>query len=172
LSAQNFTRSLQLVLLSEGGYVNHPKDPGGATNKGVTQRVYDAYRKAIDAPPQSVKLISAGEVGSIYKDSYWQPIRGDELPAGVDYVVFDYAVNSGTVKAAKALQEALGVKVDGRIGLLTLDALKRADRGAIIRSICGSRLGFLKRLATWTTFGRGWSRRVDAVKQSALFMTK
>jgi lysozyme family protein len=79
-------------------------------------------------------------------------------------------VNSGTVKAAKALQRALGVKVDGHIGMLTLDALRRADRGALVRSICRGRLDFLYHLASWTTFGRGWSRRVDAVKQSALTM--
>jgi lysozyme family protein len=170
MASQNFTRSLQLVLLSEGGYVNHPKDPGGPTNKGVTQRVYDAYRKAIDAPPRSVKDISQGEIGSIYREQYWLPIRGDDLPSGVDYTVFDYAVNSGTVKAAKALQRALGVKVDGHIGMLTLDALRRADRGALVRSICRGRLDFLYHLASWTTFGRGWSRRVDAVKQSALTM--
>lgn len=170
MASSNFTRALNLVLLSEGGYVNHPKDPGGPTNKGVTQRVYDAYRKATFAATQSVKNISQAEIAGIYRQQYWDAIHGDDLPAGVDYAVFDYAVNSGNVKAAKALQQALGTTVDGHIGLMTLDAVRRADRGSLIRSICAGRLSFLQRLATWTTFGRGWSRRVDAVKQSALTM--
>lgn len=170
MAADNFSRALSLVLLNEGGWSDHPMDPGGATMKGVTQRVYDAYRDAIDQPRRTVKMISEGELRAIYKAQYWDAIKGDMLPAGLDYCLFDYAVNSGPVRAIKALQEALGIKVDGQFGMLTLGALKLAHTGSVIVSICKSRLGFLQRLRTWGAFGRGWTTRVKGVEKSALMM--
>ena len=100
----NFDKSLALVLVHEGGYVNHPKDPGGATNRGVTQAVYDAYRKTRGKAGQSVKFITDEEVNAIYKFQYWDRVQGDLLPAGLDYAVFDFAVNSGVGRASKYLQ--------------------------------------------------------------------
>lgn len=160
--------ALKLVLVSEGGYVNNPSDPGGATNKGVTQAVYDAYRRQQGAPTRSVKQITDAELEAIYGDQYWRTIHGDELPEGVDYAVFDYAVNSGPGRAVKDLQRCLGVKVDGVVGLGTMTALTAADDTRLIADLCNRRLRFLKSLRTWKTFGRGWESRVNGVQLQAL----
>jgi lysozyme family protein len=161
----NFTRALALVLRSEGGFVNNPKDPGGATNRGVTQAVYDAFRKLSGKPVQSVRLITDAEVSTIYKRQYWDAVAGDALPAGVDYATFDYAVNSGVARAAQALQSAVGVVPDGHIGLRTIAAVK--DAGHVIDGVCNGRLLFLRHLSTFADFGRGWTTRVAEVRAAA-----
>lgn len=163
MSASNYKPSLSLVLAHEGGFVNHPKDPGGATNQGVTQKVYDAYRKLNGLPPQSVKLITSGEVSEIYMKQYWRLVRGDDLPAGLDYAVFDFGVNSGVSRAIRYLQRLVGVDDDGVIGNGTLSAIHEAarkDEESLILTYCANRLVFLKSLATFPTFGKGWTRRV------------
>ncbi|MDQ0996856.1 lysozyme family protein [Phyllobacterium ifriqiyense] len=165
-----FPAALAAVLVHEGGYSNHPQDPGGATMYGVTQRVYDGYRKGLGKKTQTVKNISVQERSAIYKKQYWDPIKGDQLPAGVDYAVFDGAVNSGVSQAVKWLQRALGVAysgaVDGSIGVGTLAALKSiGDNDALVARICAHRLAFMKALKTWSTFGKGWSSRVAQVKK-------
>lgn len=156
----NFKKCLKPTLIWEGGYVNHPKDPGGPTNKGVTQRVYDAYRKNIDKPVQSVKNITNAEVEAIYKTQYWDAVKGDNLPAGVDLAVFDYAVNSGATRAAKALQKVMGVKQDGQVGQLTLTRAAEIQDDVLAIAICEERYRFVKSLRTWSTFGKGWKRRI------------
>ena len=166
---ENFSRSLDRTLTHEGGYSDHPKDPGGATNKGVTQRVYDLFRQAKKLALRSVKLITGTEVREIYRDRYWNVVAGDQLPAGIDYVVFDGAVNSGPGQAVKWLQRALGRlytgKIDGRVGASTLAAIaEHTDHDKLIAAILERRLAFLQALKTWGTFGKGWSRRVGAVK--------
>lgn len=153
------------MLVWEGGYVNHPKDPGGPTNKGVTQKVYDAYRANTGKPQQSVAKISNAEVEAIYKKQYWDIVRGDDLPIGVDLAVFDYAVNSGAGRATRALQKVLGVQQDGNIGQMTIDAVKNTDSLACIKGICDERLAFVKKLHTWSTFGKGWQRRIMGEKE-------
>lgn len=159
-----FDRALAKVLVHEGGYVNHPKDPGGETNQGVTRRVYDDYRRSMRLPVQSVKNMTKAERDSIYRMRYWSLIKGDSLPPGVSYVVFDGAVNSGVSQAAKWLQRALGVKADGVIGPGTLDALRGVnDHDALIAKIIGRRMAFLRALKTWKTFGKGWTSRVNGV---------
>jgi len=167
--AQAFTNVLPLVLAHEGGYVNHPKDPGGATNTGVTQAVYDAYRDNRGVERRSVKQITRAEIQDIYKRQYWDMVNGDELPAGLDYAVFDYGVNSGPNRAAKDLQRLLKAQidpalgVDGQIGEATLRAARRAadlDEVKLIADYCNRRMRFLRGLRTYGTFGRGWKRRV------------
>jgi lysozyme family protein len=160
----NFDKALSAVLVHEGGYVNHPKDPGGATNKGVTQAVYDDWRVAHKLPAQTVKDITTAEVMAIYKHRYWDAINGDELPDGVDYAVFDFAVNSGVYRAARYLQEAVGVAADGQIGPVTLAAIRAKPAQDLVTAICDARMAFLKRLTTFDTFGRGWTRRVEDVR--------
>lgn len=167
----NFASSLARVLVHEGGYVNHPADPGGETNKGITYRVYNAWRRGRGLPIQSVRHITDDEVAAIYKAQYWDAIRGDDLPSGVDYCVFDFAVNSGPSRAAKFLQGAVGVSQDGAIGNLTLDAVRKRDAGMICVAVCDARLAWLKRLKTWGTFGKGWGRRVADVKAVSVGMT-
>jgi lysozyme family protein len=169
MAANNFEKSLALVLEHEGGYINHPRDPGGATNKGVTQAVYDAYRKTKSQSKRSVKFLTPDELRAIYKFQYWDMIRGDNLPRGVDYAVFDFAVNSGVAKASKYLQAVVGVPKDGIIGARTIAAI--SNRARVINDLCDRRMGFLRDLKIlFATFGRGWTRRVNSVRAMALVM--
>lgn len=163
----NFKKCLEPVLVWEGGYVNHPKDPGGPTNKGITQRVYDAYRTNQGKPKQSVKFLTRPELEAIYKKQYWDLMQGDLLPIGVDLAVFDYAVNSGTGRSAKALQKVLGTKQDGQIGQMTLKRIEEISPDILATAICEERLRFVKSLRTWSTFGKGWQRRIMGEKTGA-----
>lgn len=164
----NFERCLELVLKHEGGFVNHPKDPGGATNFGVTQKVYDAYRKTRARPKQSVRFITEDETKAIYKFQYWDRVQGDFLPRGLDYAVFDFAVNSGVGRASKYLQACVGAKQDGVIGALTIAAI--GSSANVINALCDRRMSFLRNLPRFVFFGRGWTRRVTEVRKHALEM--
>lgn len=167
----NFAEALRRVLIHEGGYANHPRDPGGPTNKGVTQRVYDAYRKNSGKGPRSVRQIEAHEVAHIYLTLYADKIRFDDLPRGVDYAVFDAAVNSGPAQAAKWLQRELGVVVDGVIGPATVHAVNaEPDKAELIRRFSARRMAFLRGLRTFDAFGAGWTRRVSSVQRAAIAM--
>lgn len=166
----NFVQCLDLVLKHEGGYVNHPSDPGGETNRGVTKRVYDAYRRSHGLPVRSVLYIGVDEVADIYRADYWNMVKGDDLPSGIDYCVFDFAVNSGVSRASKFLQMTLGVSADGVIGQHTLAAALEAEPRNTINTICDKRMVFLKSLSIWDTFGKGWSSRVAAVRFKAIDM--
>jgi lysozyme family protein len=166
---ENFEPALALVLRSEGGFVNNPRDPGGATCKGVTQAVYDDWRRGHGMGPQSVRGISSIEVSSIYRQNYWNRVHGDDLPAGVDYATFDLAVNSGPARAARFLQSAAGVAEDGAIGPATIAAV-RADPRHVVEVLLDRRLAFLKTLPTFDTFGRGWTVRCGDVRKAALEM--
>lgn len=159
--------ALKRVLVHEGGKVDHPRDPGGRTNQGVIQRVYDGYRKRKNQKPRDVWTMTNTERDEIYRLQYWNAIRGDELPAGVDYVVFDGAVNSGPVQSVKWLQRALRLNlVDGHLGEATMRAVQNhPDHDRLVNDICDRRMAFLKALRTWPTFGKGWGRRVTEVRQ-------
>lgn len=167
---RNFARALALVLKSEGGWSDNPADPGGATMKGVTLANFRRYVKA-DAGKADLKTIGDDQVATVYRRFYWDAVGGAELPDGVDYAVFDFAVNSGPGRAAKYLQATVGVSQDGRIGPATLAAAKAKPAGVVIDQLCDARLAFLKRLPTWATFGRGWSDRVKSVRAQALLMS-
>ncbi|MER8751543.1 hypothetical protein NKH57_20085 [Mesorhizobium sp. M1050] len=167
---RNFARALALVLKSEGLWSDNPADPGGATMKGVTLANFRRYVKA-DATKADLRSIGDAQVATIYRRFYWDAVLGAELPDGVDFAVFDFAVNSGPGRAAKYLQAAVGVAQDGRIGPVTLAAVKAKPAGVIIDALCDARLAFLKRLPTWATFGRGWSDRVRSVRVQALLMS-
>lgn len=168
MATGNFKAALVRVLASEGGYVDHPKDPGGATFQGVTQRTYDAYRRGKGMKLRTVRSMAESERDEIYRRQYWDAVQGDNLPAGVDYVMFDGCVNSGPKQSIKWLQRALGAAyhgaIDGVIGLATLAALNAVeDMPALIDRICARRLAFLRALGTWPTFGKGWKSRVVTV---------
>ncbi len=169
MTASSFDRALALALKHEGGYVDHPADPGGPTNLGVTLATLSAVlgRPATKA---DVKALTPAKVAPIYRQRYWDAIEGDDLPAGLDYAVFDWAVNSGPARAAIALQCLVGVADDGHIGPITLKAVAGQDRQKLIGSLCDARLAFLKALSTWPTFGKGWSNRVAGVRKDALAM--
>ena len=161
---ENYPQALKQVLKYEGGYVDHPKDPGGPTNKGVTQAVYDSWRKSQNLPTQSVRAIADSEVAAIYKNLYWDRISGDLLPSGVDFAVFDFAVNSGVSRAAKYLQAVVGVTQDGQIGPATIQATKTF----VAMAVTNKRLAFMQSLSIWSTFGKGWSARIADVKAQIL----
>ncbi|MFG1464229.1 glycosyl hydrolase 108 family protein [Xanthobacter sp. DSM 24535] len=165
--ASSFDAALARVLVHEGGYSDHPADPGGPTMKGIIQRVYDAYRASGGASPRPVRLIEQHELITIYRRQYWDAVRADELPAGIDYVVFDGAVNSGPAQSLKWLQRALGVPADGAVGAVTLTAAAAcADRAALVDRICDRRLAMLRSLGTFKVFGTGWTRRVADVRRA------
>lgn len=160
----SFAFVMPKILVHEGGKVNHPSDPGGRTNQGVIQRVYDGWRQRHGLPLRSVYEMENHERDDIYKKQYWDAIKGDSLPQGVDYVVMDGAVNSGPVQSIKWLQRALGVKADGVLGQATLGALEAInDMDALIAKILERRELFLKALKTFKTFGKGWMSRVGQV---------
>lgn len=169
---ENLEASLGRVLAHEGGYVNHPADPGGATNRGVTQRVYDAYRERKGLARRSVRAITPDEVSDIYKAQYWDAVSANELPSGLDYAVFDYAVNSGPRRAIQDLQREVGVTADGIIGQITMRAVQQQDVFDLIERLCARRLRFLKGLKHWKHFGKGWSNRVSEVREGAFAMAQ
>ena len=167
MAQQNLSRSLQLMFGDEGGYVNHPKDPGGPTKYGVTIKTLKAWRKNSKLTNEDVKKLTLDEATRIARTEYWNTIRGDDLPSGLDYAVFDCAYNSGPAQAAKLLQRLLNVSADGIIGTKTLDALRKYLRrfnvDRVIRDYCDARVKFLKSLKNWPSFGRGWTIRVTGI---------
>jgi lysozyme family protein len=169
--AENFNSSLKRVLVHEGGYSNDKDDPGGPTMWGITHIDYDAFRRLRGLPVQDVRHMSVNERDAIYRKKYWTGSRCDDLPSGVDYCVFDGSVNSGVAQSVKWLQRALGVTADGHIGDHTLLAAKEADPDHLVQSVCDQRQRFLQSLRTFKTFGKGWTRRVNDVRATALGMT-
>jgi lysozyme family protein len=167
MSAENCDEAIRRVLAAEGGYVNHPSDPGGPTNFGITLADYRRYVKA-DASAADVRAMKPDDAKAIYRDKYWGAMRCDELPAGVDYCVFDYAVNSGTGRVPKVMQRLLGLSVTGRIDAVTLAAAHSREPRALVQAICDERLRFLQGLKIWPVFGKGWTRRVAEVRAGAL----
>ena len=164
---ENFVTSLETVLKHEGGYVDHPKDPGGRTNMGITQAVYEKYLNRT-VTEEEMKNIKIGDVRIIYKENYWDKVKGDDLPSGVDFCVFDWAVNSGVSRASKALQKIIGAKADGVIGPNTLKAVESADSEIIIQQLTEAREDFYKRLSTFDTFGKGWLSRNEKTAMLSL----
>lgn len=167
----NFEKCFQLVLVHEGKYVNDPRDPGGRTNLGVTQRAWEAW---VGHPvnEEFMRTLTADKARPFYKSQYWDKIRGDDLPAGIDYVVYDFAVNSGVNRAAKYLQQIAGVTADGAIGIKSLAAISACNPAETVDAVCDMRMNFLKRLPNFENFGKGWRSRVAEVKEKALSMAK
>ena len=167
----SFQTAFDHVIRSEGGYVNHPSDPGGRTNLGVTQKVWEEWAKH-PVTEADMKALTPDVVAPLYQANYWNRIKGDNLPAGVDYCVFDAAVNSGVSRAVKWLQTVAGTAADGAIGPATLGAVAEKQPDALVKEYCEQRLKFLQALPTWGTFGKGWGRRVKEVETAALSMCK
>lgn len=166
----NFKIALEKVLEHEGGFVNHPKDPGGMTNLGVTRAVYEKWVGRI-VDEDEMRSLKPDDVAPIYKRQYWDRISGDKLPAGVDYAVFDFAVNAGVKRASKALQSIVSVEPDGVIGNQTLAALSVLNPADVIDELRDVRQDFYESLPHFVDFGKGWTRRNNDVLESATMMT-
>lgn len=177
MAKSNFAACLKVVLDHEGGYSDHPSDPGGATNRGITRRALAEWRGISpwwDLSKQAVKALGPDETRDIYRARYWDAVCGDELPAGLDLAVFDFGVNSGPSRAVGHLQAALGVRRDGIVGPVTLGAIQRAEAenriSDLIRTVSTRRMSFLKTLSIFPVFGAGWTRRVADTEIRALGM--
>jgi lysozyme family protein len=170
MTASSYDEALKRVLVHEGGYSDHPSDPGGPTNWGIT--IHDArahWRK--DATAADVRAMPVEVAKQIYRSKYWGAMRCDELPAGVDYAVFDYGVNSGVGRAGKVLRRLLGLSDKTyAISAEVIAAAKGREPKALVAAICDERLAFLQGLRTWSVFGKGWGRRVREVRAAALAM--
>jgi lysozyme family protein len=166
MAQDNFSAALEETLRHEGGFVDHPLDPGGPTNLGITQATLAAFRGKPVSRAQLMAL-RKDEAAQIYRNGYWDAVKGDSLPAGIDLAVFDLAVNSGPGRSIRLLQQALGVPMDGVLGPRTLAALAEAAPLTVIDALTDLRLSFLRQLATWPVFGRGWEKRVRSVQQAA-----
>lgn len=149
----NFDKAFEAVIGHEGGYVWHPSDPGGETNWGISKRAY---------PDVDIKALTREGARSIYRRDYWLRARCDELPAGVAFDVFDAAVNSGVGQAVRWLQRSVGVADDGIVGPVTLQYVRALPAAAIQARMSGHRLAFMTNLSTWSSFGKGWARRIAA----------
>jgi lysozyme family protein len=161
-----FDYAVKLLLAHEGGFVNHPKDPGGMTNMGVTRAAWQEHTGKI-AAEADMRALTPEVVKPFYKARYWNAIRGDDLPHGVDYCLFDCAVNSGPNRAIKLLQSILNQKIDGVLGRNTLNAIDYTDHFELIEDYSQRRLDFLKSLPHWDAFGDGWRNRVTDVELEA-----
>lgn len=172
----SFEKIIKYVLKHEGGYVDDPRDAGGATKYGITLATLRSWRGKPIAK-QDVKDLTEAEATAIYRANYWAPVKGDDLPAGVDYVVFDAAVNSGPKTSVKWLQRAVGVNDDGIIGPKTLTAVRALPASAVINKALDIRLAAMRQMKhpktgalLWPSFGRGWASRVASVRAEALAM--
>jgi lysozyme family protein len=166
----NWDEAIKHILKYEGGYVNHPADPGGVTNLGVTKRVWEEWTGK-PATEADMRSLTPAMVGPLYKKLYWDAVRGDDLPSGVDLCVFDCAVNAGVGRASRFLQQAVGVVADGSIGPKTLAAVTAMPADEIIEKFCDLREAHYKSLPTFATFGKGWMTRLGAVEAESKTLT-
>lgn len=156
MTARIFDDCFKKLMEIEGGYVNDSRDSGGETKYGISKKAY---------PEVDIKNLTLQQAKDIYYQDYWKRCKCDYLPDCLCMAVFDYAVNSGTIKAIKSLQVALGVTVDGIIGNQTIGAANRVPLGPVIESIHSERLNFLRSLKNWKYYGNGWGARVNKVKE-------
>jgi lysozyme family protein len=170
LTASNFPPSLAITLLQEGGFSNDKADHGGRTMRGITNREYQAYLRRNGRPACDVRQITDDEIHDIYRNSYWLAICADALPAGLDLCAFDYAVNSGPSRAARALQKVLGLPQTGKITPADVTAiLASRDLNKLVDAYCDERAGFLRRIGvgSQSVFLRGWLSRVSTIRREA-----
>jgi len=167
---KNFDIIMAMVIGHEGGYVNDPRDPGGETNWGISKRSY---------PKVDIRNLTRKEALAIYDRDYWVPTKCDDLPSGVDYAVFDAAINSGVRRSIQWLQDTVGVEADGKIGPITLSAVNKYDNKAVlVDRLLDRRLAFMKAAkgpkgeSLWATYSRGWSNRIKTIRPVATKMAR
>lgn len=164
---KNFEYSLELLLKHEGGFVDHPKDPGGMTNLGVTRAAYEQYMKG-PVTEAEMRALTPKIVAPFYKTEYWDKGRLDDMPSGLDFFCFDWGVNSGMGRPAKVLQRILGVTADGAIGPKTIKACFDFEADSLVVKMYDARQKFYENLSTFPTFGKGWTRRNKEALEQAL----
>lgn len=164
---ENFERALAFVLHEEGGVSDDARDPGGLTKYGITQATL-AIARGTEVRRADLLALTRVEAATIYRTLYWNKIAGDDLPAGLDLAIFDFAVNSGSVRALKTVQAVLGIRPDGVLGPSTRDRIAKMDPVTLVEGLHQARLAFLRSLSVWRFFGNGWSRRNDRVRKTAL----
>ena len=173
----NWDKSFDMVIAHEGGFTNDERDPGnklpdgrkGSTMLGCTQANWEKYI-GHEVTQDDMKALKKEDVKPLYKRDYWDAVRGDDLPAGVDYAVFDFAINAGPAAARKMIQKALGVTADGSIGPATMKAIQEADGKDLLDKFSHSKEAFYKSLPTFPTYGNGWLKRVADVRSFASTM--
>jgi lysozyme family protein len=167
--ASNFQECLDLVLKSEGGWVNNPADPGGETNLGVTKRVWEEY---VGHAVKTMKSLTKDDVAPMYELKYWRPCYCEVLPRGLDFVVFSMGVNAGPGRSVKLLQQSIGCVPDGVIGPRTRELISASNSANLIAKFSETRREYYRSLKTFPIFGKGWLARVDREEQEALQMAK
>ena len=165
----NWDNAFKMMLASEGGYVNHPSDPGGMTNLGVTKRVWEEW-VGRESNEKEMRSLTPEMVEPLYKRKFWDACKCDELPSGIDYMVFDMGVNAGPGRSIKILQDAVGVPADGGLGPITMKAVLAADPVELIEKFSEGKEAFYRSLKTFETYGKGWLNRVAAVKVKSTSM--
>lgn len=167
-----FDAALKVILKMEGGYVNHPRDPGGETNLGVTKRTWQAWTGRVDV---DMKALTPAKVAPLYKARYWDEVGGDDFPPALSLCLFDFAVNAGPARAVKMLQRIAGASVDGQMGPATRRAVQAFVTAhglpELVRRFSEARRDYYRALTTFDTFGKGWLRRVDHIETEALKLT-
>lgn len=167
---KGFDHALKIILQHEGGYVDHPEDPGGATNLGVTKATWEAW---VEHPvtKDAIKALTVADVAPVYRKNYWDACRCDDLHPALALCVFDFAVNAGPGRAVRYLQSTVGAPQDGKIGPMTIAAADQliTDNGAafVVKRYCDNRRAYYRQLSTFATFGKGWLRRVDETEAEA-----
>jgi lysozyme family protein len=169
MAASNWDNAFKLMLASEGGFVNHPSDPGGMTNLGVTKTTWENW-VGRESDEKEMRGLTPEKVEPLYKKKFWDACRCDELPSGIDYLVFDFAVNAGPGRSIKTLQSAVGATPDGGIGPMTLAAVNSFSEAELVDKFSQAKEDFYRSLNTFETFGKGWLNRVAAVKIKATSM--
>jgi lysozyme family protein len=168
---QNFRDCLELVLKHEGGFVNHPKDPGGMTNLGVTKKVWEDWI-GHEVDEKAMRALTPAIVAPMYEMKYWRTSYCEKLPRGLDLLVFSMAVNAGSGRSVKLLQDAIGVVADGVIGPRTMAQINQSNVETLIDKFSEARTAFYKGLKTFPVFGKGWLSRTDKERLEALDMAK
>ncbi len=166
---ENFKKSLEMLLHHEGGFVNHPKDPGGVTNLGVTKKVFEKW-VGREVSIEEMKDLTHEDVAPIYKKNYWDKLKGDDLPNGLDFAAFDWGVNSGNGRPAKVIQKYIGATQDGAIGPKSLTLIAENDPSKIIQYLYEQRQKFYESLKHFKTFGKGWTRRNQETLKASMEM--
>lgn len=172
MAAQTYDEALRRLFAHEGGYTNHPADPGGPTNFGIT--IYD-YRKYVlpGATAADVRAMKLDEAKSIYRAKYWDSQLCDLLEPGVDYAIFDYGVNSGIGRSGRVLRRLLGLPDEtSEVTQAVVDAANRRPAAELVVDVCAERLRFLRQLKTWPVFGSGWERRVAEVRDFGVHIAR